>query len=81
MGGVAAVAITLFLAIWASFYVARRVPDQRTRIPYYLLIWIVPVGGALAAVLIIGLSDKRKPQTGDQRMFDAVVDAHKTEND
>ena len=81
MNGVAAFLIWLLLTIWASWFVARRVSERRTRVACHLLIWFVPIIGAATAVLILGFGNDLKSADSEDRMFDAVVDAHrKTEN-
>jgi hypothetical protein len=75
------VAMWLSMAIWAAWFVSRRVADRGTRIAYYLLIWLVPIVGAAAAVLIIGFGGDRNSMSSADRMFDAVVDEHKKTQD
>lgn len=75
------VVIWLAVTIWAAWFVSRRVSDRGARIAYYLLIWLVPIVGAAFAVLIVGIGSEKKSVTSSNRMFDAIVDAHKKKQD
>ena len=81
MEGVAAFLVWFSVTIWAAWFVSRRVADGRTRILWYLLVWLFPIVGAAAAVLIIGFGSEVKTVDSEGRMFDAVVDAHRKRDD
>ncbi len=81
MISLAYIAMWLSVTIWAAWFVSRRVSDRRTRFAYYLLIWLVPVVGAAAAILIIGFGGDRKSTSSANRLFDSVVESSKKKQD
>ena len=68
--------IWLALCIWASFFVAGRIDNDRDRVVYYLLIWLVPYIGAAAAILLSRRRSKPARQTASEKMFEAIVESH-----
>jgi len=81
MVSMAYVFVWLLLAVWATWFVPRRVSSRRTRIVCYLLIWLIPLFGAASVVLIMGFGDKLKPADSNDRMLDAIVDEHRKTQD
>ena len=75
MSNVVTVILWFAICIYSSFVVARRIESRRDRIAYYLLIWLIPVVGAAAAIL---LSRRLKSHTPtSENMHEAIVDAHR----
>ena len=78
MSNVVTIVLWLAICICASFVVARRIEIGRDRIAYYLLIWLIPVVGAAAAIL---LSRRLKSHTpASEKMHEAIVDARRRED-
>lgn len=74
-------AFWLAVCIWAAFFVSKRIEDSYHRVVYYLLIWLVPFLGAIAATLIAGLRSARKDIESSDKMFDAVIDGRRSSHD
>ena len=75
MSDIVTIVFWFAFCLYASIMVARRVEIRRDRIAYYLLIWLVPVIGAAAAIL---LSRRPKSHTSSSvRMHEAIADAHR----
>lgn len=81
MASVLSLVIWLIVCIWASFFVSRRIDDSGDRTVYYLLIWLLPYLGAIAAVYFAGRHAAREKTHLSDKMFDAIVDAHKAPHD
>jgi membrane protein DedA with SNARE-associated domain len=75
MSNVVTIVLWFAICIYASFVVAHRIESRRDRIAYYVLIWLIPVIGAAAAIL---LTRRPKPHTpSSEKMHEAIVDAHR----
>lgn len=75
MSNVVTTILWFAFCVYAAFVVARRVENRRDRIAYYLLIWLIPVIGAAAAIL---LSRRPKSHTSStEKMHEEIVDAHR----
>ena len=78
MGGFVISVLLLCINVWASVRVASRVSERVHQIAYFLLIWLLPFFGALAALFLTSISAvrPRKPRA-NERMFEAIVDARR----
>ena len=75
MSNVVTIVLWFTICIYASFMVAGRVENRRDRFAYYLLVWLIPIIGAAAAIL---LSRRPKPHTpSSEKMHEAIVEAHR----
>jgi len=79
---VSAIVFSLFwisVCVWASFVIAGRVNVTGNRIAYYLLIWLVPYIGAVAAILLTRRKARINGRSASEKMFDVIVDSHRQE--
>ena len=67
--------ISLFA--WAVSLVSRHVESAGLKLALYLLIVVAPFVGAGIASAIAFAMARRKPTDSTDRMFDAVVEAHR----
>ncbi len=75
MSNLVTIVLWFALCVYASIMVARRVENRRDRIAHYLLIWLIPVIGAAAAILLSRRPKSHKPSS--EKMHKAIVDAHR----
>ena len=75
MGSIVFSFLWLGVSVGSMFVVARNVEARRDRIAYYLLIWLIPFIGAAAAALLT--RQRASTKSSSEKMFDAVVDAHR----
>lgn len=75
MSNVVTIILWFAFCVYAAFVVTRRVENRRDRIAYYLLIWLAPLIGAAAAILLSRRPKSHSPSS--EKMHAAMVDAHK----
>lgn len=72
------VLLWLALSIWATSIVSRHRSADGGRILFYLLIWLLPIIGAVFATLILAAKLKWKCTDSSDRMFRAVVEHYRS---
>lgn len=68
--------VYLLVNIWATVYVARRVPLGLERTLLLAAIWLLPCG-LILAILIAAIRGYRPGGDPNARMIDAIADEHR----